>query len=111
VALALLAIVPQVKPEATPPATVCEQVVSAQSVLGREALSELLAVPERASRDRVREIVAEPYCQLNSTEVREGVMAEREAYPLAFDPQTWFIVLYEDGEYAGYDFSFTREAQ
>ncbi|NJP12002.1 MAG: hypothetical protein HC866_23115 [Leptolyngbyaceae cyanobacterium RU_5_1] len=30
------------------------------------------------------------------------------AYPLAFDPQTWFIVLYEGDEYAGYSFSFRR---
>ncbi|MEL6814895.1 MAG: hypothetical protein AAFP03_08780 [Cyanobacteria bacterium J06598_3] len=31
---------------------------------------------------------------------------EREAYPLAFDPQAWVVVRYAGGEYAGYDFVF-----
>ncbi|MDA0673304.1 MAG: hypothetical protein O3C67_06320 [Cyanobacteria bacterium] len=110
VALALVAVVPQVNRPAPVAVDVCQQVVESQSVLGREELSELLAIPERASREAVEQVIAKPYCVLNATEVREGVTAEREAYPLAFDPQTWFVVLYEDGEYAGYDFSFTREA-
>ena len=37
-------------------------------------------------------------------EVRAGVSAERAAYPLAFDPNTWLVVLYEDEEYVGYGF-------
>jgi hypothetical protein len=111
VALALLAVVPQFQTQAPASHDLCQQVVEAQSVLGRDELSELLAIPERASREAVQAVIAQPYCTLSQTEVREGVMAEREAYPLAFDPQTWFVVLYEDGEYAGYDFSFTREAR
>ena len=111
VALALLAVVPQFQTQTPASNDLCQQVVEAQSVLGRDELSELLAIPERASREAVQAVIAQPYCTLAQAEVREGVMAEREAYPLAFDPQTWFVVLYEDGEYAGYDFSFTREAQ
>lgn len=111
VALALLAVVPQFQTQAPASNDLCQQVVEAQSVLGRDELSELLAIPERASREAVQAVIAQPYCTLAQAEVREGVMAEREAYPLAFDPQTWFVVLYEDGEYAGYDFSFTREAR
>jgi hypothetical protein len=47
-----------------------------------------------------------PYCRLSELEVRAGVRAQREAYPLAFDPQTWFVVLYEGDQYTGYSFSF-----
>lgn len=106
--LALMAfLVPNsLKSSAPPQPEVCSQVVQAQSFLSRNELSQLLAVPERASREAVRQVVAEPYCLLPPLAVREGEMAEREAYPLEFDPQTWLVVLYEGGEYAGYDFSF-----
>jgi len=53
-------------------------------------------------------VIAEPYCTLSPVEVREGVTAQREAYPLEFNPETWFVVLYEGEEYAGFDFSFSR---
>jgi hypothetical protein len=87
---------------------VCQEVVDSTAVLSREQLSELIAIPEREPKDMVRAIVQEPYCTLPDLEVRAHVTAEREAYPLEFDPKTWFIVLYEEGEYAGYDFSFRR---
>ncbi len=85
---------------------VCREVVQADAVLSREALSQLLTIPERDRKESVRLVIREPYCRLPSVEVRQGVMAEREAYPLAFDPQTWFVVLYEGDEYAGYSFVF-----
>lgn len=84
----------------------CQVVVQEKAVLGREQLSALLAVPERANQQKVRDIVKAPYCQLADLTVRSGAIARREAYPLAFDPQTWFVVLYEGDEYAGYAFSF-----
>lgn len=87
---------------------VCQEVVQSQSVLSRDELASLLTVPERANKQKVREIVQEPYCKLPSVEVRAGVPAVREAYPLAFDPQTWFVILYEGEEYAGYSFSFRQ---
>ncbi len=109
VAFAALVVTPQVVSPEAAATTVCAQRVETQSVLSRDELSELLAVPERSSREAVEAVIAEPFCVLNQTEIRAGIPAERVAYPLAFDPQTWLIVLYEEGEYAGYDFSFTRE--
>lgn len=88
---------------------VCEETVQSASVLSRAELSKLLAVAERAPKEEVRAVIDEPYCTLPSVKVREGAVSEREAYPLEFNPQTWFIVLYEEGEYAGFDFSFNRD--
>jgi hypothetical protein len=87
---------------------VCQEVVQAESVLSREELSNLLTIPERESREVVREAIAEPYCYLTDIEIRAGVTAQRAAYPLEFEPQTWFVVLYEGDEYAGYSFVFQR---
>ncbi|NEQ32725.1 MAG: hypothetical protein F6K04_17255 [Leptolyngbya sp. SIO4C5] len=84
----------------------CETVVQAQAKLSRETLAQLLTIPERDPKAKVRELVAEPYCQLPELQVRSGVVAEREAYPLAFDPQTRLVILYENDEYAGYRFDF-----
>ncbi len=92
------------KPDA--PKSVCQQVIQSRSVLSRDELTKLLNVPERSNKSTVRAIVSEPYCTLGSIEVRAGATADREAYPLAFDPQTWLVVLYEGEEYAGYDFVF-----
>ena len=72
--------------------------------LSREQLLALLAVPERDAKARVREITKAPYCQLSTLNIRAGVDAEREAYPLEFDPNTTLVILYENDEYAGYRF-------
>ena len=84
----------------------CQTVKQSSVVLSREQLAQLLTVAERANRKAVRDIVKAPYCTLPAMEVRAGIEAEREAYPLAFDPSTWLVVLYEGEEYAGYGFSF-----
>lgn len=97
-------VMPLQKAERNP--DVCQGEVNSEVVLSREQLVQLLAVPERGTKQRVREILQTPYCQLPSLEVRAGVAAEREAYPLEFDPQTWLVILYEGEEYAGYRFSF-----
>lgn len=89
-----------------PRTDLCQEILQPRSVLSRDELSRLLTVPERSTKARVREVVQEPYCTLPEVEVRAGAIAIREAYPLAFDPQTWFVILYEEGEYAGYAFSF-----
>lgn len=106
--LAGLALIGDVTPalNSTASRDVCQEIVQADAVLSRNSLSKLLAVPERENKAAVREVVQEPFCTMPSVEVRAGVLAEREAYPLAFDPQTWLIVLYEGEEYAGYAFSF-----
>ncbi len=82
----------------------CTGEILSSAQLSREQLAQLLTVPERDSKQRIRQIVDQPYCQLAPLSVRAGVEAEREAYPLAFAPDKTFIILYEDGEYAGYDF-------
>ncbi len=82
----------------------CQEIISSQAVLSRQQLTQLLTVPERENRQAIEAIVEEPYCTLSTLEVRAGTMAERIAYPLAFDPNTWLVVLYEDEEYVGYDF-------
>ncbi|MEY2976123.1 MAG: hypothetical protein ACO3NK_09250 [Prochlorotrichaceae cyanobacterium] len=84
----------------------CQEVVQPQAVLSRENLAQLLTIPERDPRQRVRTIVQEPYCLLPSITIRAGVTAVREAYPLEFDPDTWLIILYEGEEYAGYRFIY-----
>ncbi|MGD1907631.1 MAG: hypothetical protein ACFB0C_16815 [Leptolyngbyaceae cyanobacterium] len=84
----------------------CKAVVQTEATLSREQLAQLLTIPERDSKSRVRQIVAEPYCTLAALQVRSGVAAEREAYPLEFDPKTQLVILYENDEYAGYRFNF-----
>ena len=86
----------------------CQTIVESEAILSRDELTALLSVPERESMARIREVVSSPYCKLADLELRVGAIAEREAYPLAFDPDTWLIILYEGDEYAGYDFSFRR---
>ncbi len=82
----------------------CQGKVQSQSVISRDQLGQFLTVAERDRKAKVRQIVKAPYCTLPTVEVRAGVKAEREAYPLAFDPQTRLVILYEGDEYAGYAF-------
>ncbi len=86
----------------------CHTVIQPSTVLSREALAKLLAIPERSPQEQIRQVVPQPYCQLSDVEVRAGAIAQREAYPLAFDPKTWLVVLYEGNEYAGYAFRFAQ---
>lgn len=82
----------------------CQGAVSEGVVISREQLAEFLTISERDPRTRVEEVLKSPYCQLPSLGVRAGATAERFVYPLAFDPKTWLIVLYEEKEYAGFRF-------
>lgn len=84
----------------------CQGDVNPQVSLSREQLAQLLAIPERDTKERVTAVVGAPYCQLQSLQVRAGIAAERQVYPLAFDPDTQLIILFEGNEYAGYRFSF-----
>ncbi len=82
----------------------CQQIVQPKAALSREQLAQLLTIPERSQRRTVQEIVKEPYCRLSSLSIRSGAVTEREAYPLAFDPQTSLVILYEGKTYVGYGF-------
>lgn len=84
----------------------CQGTVNVEAQVSREQLAQLLTVPERDSKARVQDILKEPYCQLPGLTIRAGVTAERDIYPLDFDPQTRLVILYEGDEYAGYRFSF-----
>ncbi len=84
----------------------CEKIIQSNAQISREQLAKLLAVPERDPKDNVRGIVADPYCSLPQLQVRSGVVAVREAYPMAWDPSVQLVILYENDEYAGYRFRF-----
>ncbi|HEY9910052.1 MAG TPA: hypothetical protein V6D18_20855 [Thermosynechococcaceae cyanobacterium] len=86
----------------------CQEVVQERAKLSRSQLAKLLTISEGNKKQQIREVVKEPYCKLTDLQVRVGAIAQREAYPLEFDPQTWFIVLYEGDQYAGYRFSFRQ---
>ncbi len=90
------------------PIETCQGEIHADVNLSREKLAEFLAVSEREPKAKVQDILQQSYCQLPPIEIRAGVPAERQVYPLAFDPDTWLVVLYEGDEYAGYRFSFQK---
>lgn len=94
--------------EVLQPPDVCQGAVSTQVKVSREQLAAFLTISERDAKARVQEVLQTPYCQLSPLEIRAGVAAERAVYPLAFDPKTWLVVLYEGEEYAGYQFQFVR---
>jgi hypothetical protein len=85
-------------------ADACEQVVQPQATLSRSDLAKLLTIPEGKPRQAIRELIHQPYCQLPKLQIRAGAVAERDAYPLAFDPRHWLVVLYEGDQYAGFEF-------
>lgn len=80
----------------------CQEIVQPKTALSREQLAKLLSIPERSQRRNVQAILKEPYCRLPSLSIRAGAKTEREMYPLAFDPQTSLVVVYEGETYVGY---------
>lgn len=114
----------------------CQEVVQSGAEISRAQVASLLAVPEGSRREAVRQVIDVPYCllptQQDNARASEDVgdkasedvgekasekepetvtsatatTIEREAYPLAFDPEAWVVVRYREGEYAGYDFVF-----
>ena len=90
------------------PTEACQGEIRADIKISREKLAEFLVVSEREPKAKVQEILQQSYCQMPPIEIRAGVPAERQVYPLAFDPKTWLVVLYEGDEYAGYQFSFQQ---
>jgi hypothetical protein len=107
-ALGLMADLNGLLPKSAPAKEICQEVIEPKAVLSRDKLAQLLAVSEGAPRSQVQQVVQSPYCRLPDVQVRAGATTQREAYPLAFDPQTWFVVSYEGDTYAGYSFSFRR---
>lgn len=83
----------------------CKKNVQLKAKLTEQQLAKLLTIPEGSKKQRVRQVIQEPYCEMDSLQVRVGATAQREAYPLEFDSQTWLVVLYEGDQYAGYRFN------
>jgi len=82
----------------------CQEMVLPKAEITGEQLAKLLTIPNPAERSQVQEVVNQPYCRLPSLSIRAGEMTDRDAYPLAIDPQTWLVVLYEGDNYVGYGF-------
>jgi hypothetical protein len=83
----------------------CEEVVQVSATLSQKQLAQLLTVSEGDQKQRIRDIVKEPYCRLANLQIRVGATAQREAYPLEFDSNTWLVLLYEGEQYTGYRFA------
>ncbi len=79
----------------------CAEILTPNSLLSRERILKLMTIVEGANKARVRGVLKAPYCKLKPMTIRAGVMAEREVYPLEFDPTIWAVILYEDDNYAG----------
>lgn len=80
----------------------CEAIVNADQRLSRDQLTQFLSIAQNSSQANVHETIAPPYCTLTKAHQTQ----QQEAYPLAFDPETWFVVNYEEGVYKSYDFAF-----
>ncbi len=116
--LALLVILPARGGSQSVAQADCPEVVRSGAEISRGQLSQLLSLPVGSSKAAIRQVTNAPYCTLpavsstdkadekNPNPVAEA--AEREAYPLAFDPQAWVVLGYEAGEYVGYDFIFKQ---
>ncbi|MGF1516878.1 MAG: hypothetical protein ACFCVB_03610 [Nodosilinea sp.] len=84
----------------------CVKLEQTQSLVSRDRLKALLETDLQAPKATVQELLKEPYCVMSPGKTEAGQPADREAYPLEFDPQTWLVVLYEGDRYVGYDFRF-----
>jgi hypothetical protein len=108
--LVLIVVLMDLQKRIQPPSTLvkqtCKEVIQSQSELSRDELSQLLNITEGMSREEVRSLVQEPYCILPTQSDQEGGSMEQEAYPLAFDPQTWLVIRYQNQKYNGYSFTF-----
>jgi len=90
----------------------CQGVIQPQAVLSRDQLTALLnttlQTPTTTPKQTIRAIAREPYCILPSLTLPPNEPVEREAYPLAFDPDTWIVLRYTGDAYAGFEFSFRQ---
>ncbi|MBD2327723.1 hypothetical protein [Alkalinema sp. FACHB-956] len=82
----------------------CVQVVESKAQISRQQLGQFLTIPEATARPQVTKVLPKPYCYLASLQIRTGSKADRAVYPLASNPKTWLVVLYEGDRYMGYDF-------
>jgi hypothetical protein len=107
-ALAALLITPNLNQEQAQEAGAftCIRQEQPKSLVSRDQVKKLLETELQATKVTVQEFLNAPYCVLSPGKTEAGLPAEREAYPLEFDPQTWLVVLYDGDRYVGYDFRF-----
>ena len=115
IALSLMAFIPaQVGSKSIDTAS-CKKKILPTEEISRGQMSALLALPVGSNQEAVRRVTGDPYCLLPAVDTETAAAssnkilagAEREAYPLAFDPEAWVVVAYSaSGEYIGYDFVF-----
>lgn len=127
IALAALALVPQeqlsrwLAPLATPQVeqqsvqtwplsqrssvTTCQTVLNAEQRLSRDQLAQFVSLAKGATQETVHGTIAPPHCTLSKSNNPQ----QQEAYPLAFDPNTWFVVNYDQGNYTDYGFVFKEK--
>jgi hypothetical protein len=87
-------------------ADTCIKQVQTESFLSRDELSQLLKLDTPASQEEVYKVADQPFCVLAAKDGSSEAGTERQAYPLEFDPRTWFVLNYEDGKFVDYDFLF-----
>ncbi|MEO0867873.1 MAG: hypothetical protein AAFY17_05370 [Cyanobacteria bacterium J06642_11] len=87
-----------------PKSVTCQQMVNKEQRLSREQLTQFIPLSQGTAQEIVHDTIAPPYCALSKSQQSQ----QQEAYPLAFDPETWFVVNYAQGNYTGYDFVFKR---
>lgn len=107
-ALAALLITPNLNPDQAQEveAFTCIRQEQPKALVSRDQIKKLLETDLQAPKATVQEFLNVPYCVLSPGKTEAGLPAEREAYPLEFDPETWLVVLYEGDRYVGYDFRF-----
>jgi hypothetical protein len=80
------------------------------NLLSREQLRELQTLisssGDQLTRSDLRNLLDQPSCQAARFEIAAGQWGTGDGYPLAFDPQTRLIVLFNDDRYVGYRFEF-----
>ena len=106
--LAAIAVLPkqlQSQPQVSATSNACQTIVQKEARLSREQLSQFLALPDQAAKSAVQAVIQSPYCELASGDAAIA----KEVYPLAFDPDTWFVVHYTNDVYSGYEFTFRRD--
>lgn len=83
----------------------CRTAAQLENDLSRDQLAQLRQLEDQPNKSELQNLLGEPYCQIGSVE-QGGEKVTGEAYPLAFDPQTWLVVLYQEDTYVGYQFEF-----
>lgn len=86
-------------------ANTCQTVLNAEQRLSRDQLAQFVSLAKGTPQDTVHNAIAPPHCMLS----KANNPKQQEAYPLAFDPDTWFVVNYDQGSYADYGFVFKEK--